>query len=127
MEVCQDLPIDAWLRHAPIPITLVSDAAVDSPVSVWFDQKDDLVLLMTKMSYLYMFDIRTGKTLYWAKIMLYIVFVTCTQKSTGTMFGITVISGSIFGVQMNGQELVPYNVIIFRDNDLAIKVTKRLN
>ena len=103
MEVCQDIPIDAWLRHAPIPIPLVSDAAVDYPVSIWVDHKDDLVLLMTKMSYLYMFDIRTGKNLYRAKITLYIVFVTCTQKSTRTMFGITVISGNVCGVQMNGQ------------------------
>merc|ERR1712238_215174 len=77
--------------------------------------------------YLYMFDIHTGKTLYRAKITADTVFVTCAQESTGAMFGITVRSGKVFRVQMNGQALVPYIVSTLRDNDLAIKIAGRLN
>ena len=65
------------------------------------------------MSYLYIFDIHTGKTLYRAKITAYIVFVTCAQKSTGAMFRITVRSGKAFRVRMNRYALFLYNIYIY--------------
>jgi len=127
MEVGRDPAKGAGFRLAPTPIPLAPDAAADFPVSLCVDQKDDLAFLMTKMGYLYMFDIHTGKTLYRAKITADTVFVTCAQESTGAMFGITVRSGKVFRVQMNGQALVPYIVSTLRDNDLAIKIAGRLN
>ena len=41
---------------------------------------------MAKISHLYVFDIHTEKTLYKVKITAVIVFVTCIQESTGSMF-----------------------------------------
>ena len=74
-----------------------------------------------------MFDIQSGKTMYRAKITNDTVFCTCTQQSTGAMFGVTVRKGQVFRIQLNGQVLVPYIVSTLRDNDLAIKVAGRLN
>jgi len=73
-----------------------------------------------------MFDIHTRNTLYRAKITVYTVFVTCAQKSTGAMFG-TVRSGKVLRIQISRQALVPHNISIRRDNDLAIKITGYLN
>ena len=84
------------------------DASVVFPVILCVDQKDEMVFLMTKMSYLYMFDIHIGKTLHRVKITANTVFITCVQESTGTMFEIPVTSGEFFRVLMNGQALVPY-------------------
>jgi len=65
--------------------------------------------------------------MYRAKITNDTVFCTCSQDSTGAMFGVTVRKGQVFRVQLNGPALVPYIVSTLRDNDLAIKVAGRLN
>ena len=101
-----------WISTRTQPNPLKSNAAADFPVSLYVDQKDDLIFLMTKISYLYMYDIHIGKTLHKAKITTNTVFVTCVQESTGTMFGIPVTSGKVFRILMNGQVLVPYNPIL---------------
>jgi len=126
MEVGRDPSKGAAFRLPPTTIPVTPDAAADFPVSLVVDGKDDLAFLMTKMGYLYMFDIHTGKTLYRAKITQDTVFCTCNDPS-GAMFGITVRRGQVFRVQLNGPALVPYIVSTLRDNDLAIKIAGRLN
>lgn len=127
MEVGRDPAKGAPLRLAPTQIPVPADAAADFPVSLVVDKKDEIAFLMTKMGYLYMFDIASGKTMYRAKITNDTVFCTCSQDSTGAMFGITVRKGQVFRIQLNGPALVPYIVSTLRDNDLAIKVAGRLN
>lgn len=127
MEVGRDPSKGAPFRLTPTQIPVPADAAADFPVSLVVDKKDDIAFLMTKMGYLYMFDIASGKTMYRAKITNDTVFCTCSQDSTGAMFGITVRKGQVFRIQLNGQALVPYIVSTLRDNDLAIKVAGRLN
>lgn len=41
--------------------------------------KQDVIFMITKMGYLFMFDIHSGKTLYRAKISEQTIFVTTTQ------------------------------------------------
>ena len=106
MTVGQDPVKGAGSRLAPSPIQLKPDAVSDFPVSLCVDQKDDLVFLMTKMSYLYIFDMHIGKTLHRAKITNNTVFVS-VQEFTGVMFEIPVTSGKVFRVLMNEQALVP--------------------
>lgn len=111
----------------PTPIPVPADAGADFPVSMAIDAKDAVAFLLTKMGYLYLFDIHTGKTMYRAKITQDTVFVTCPQDSTGSIFGITVRKGQVFRLQLNGQALVPYILSTLRDNDLALKLAGRLN
>ena len=127
MEVGRDPAKGAAFRLPPTQIPIPADAATDFPVSLVVNQKDEIAFLMTKMGYLYMFDIQSGKAMYRAKITHDTVFCTCCQESTGAMFGITVRKGQVFRIQLNGQALVPYIVSTLRDNDLAIKVAGRLN
>eukprot|EP00591_Stephanopyxis_turris_P001746 CAMPEP_0195517552 /NCGR_PEP_ID=MMETSP0794_2-20130614/11004_1 /TAXON_ID=515487 /ORGANISM="Stephanopyxis turris, Strain CCMP 815" /LENGTH=1705 /DNA_ID=CAMNT_0040646371 /DNA_START=237 /DNA_END=5354 /DNA_ORIENTATION=- len=126
MEVGRDPSKGAPFRLAPVPIPVPADAAADFPVSLAIDAKNDLAFLLTKMGYLYMFDIHSAKALYRARITQDTVFVTCAQASTGAVFGITVRKGQVFRIQLNGQALVPYIVSTLRDNDLGIKIAGRL-
>lgn len=41
--------------------------------------KQDIIFMITKMGYLFMFDIHSGKALYRAKISEQTIFVTTTQ------------------------------------------------
>merc|ERR1719343_1783463 len=126
MEVGRDPSKGAAFRLPPTTIPVPAEAAGDFPVSLVVDAKDDLSFLITKMGYLYMFDLHTAKALYRARVTNDAVFVTCSQESTGAMFGITVRRGSVLRVQLNGPNLIPYIVATLRDNDLAIKLAGRL-
>lgn len=49
---------------------------------IWRGQvssKHDIIFMITKMGYLFMFDIQSGKALYRAKISEQTIFVTTTQ------------------------------------------------
>mmetsp|Transcript_6616 Transcript_6616/g.19405 ORF Transcript_6616/g.19405 Transcript_6616/m.19405 type:complete len:1731 (-) Transcript_6616:203-5395(-) len=111
----------------PVVIPISADAAADFPVSLAISNKDGIAYLLTKMGYVFMFDCHTGKTMYRQKVTPETVFVTCPQDSTGAVFGITVRTGKVLRLQLNGQAVVPYILSTLRDNDLAIKLAGRLN
>jgi clathrin heavy chain len=126
MEIGRDPSKGQPFRMPPTNIPVPADAASDFPVSLAVDTKNDLSFLITKMGYLYMFDIHTGKVIYRTRVTQETVFVTCTQESTGAIFGITVRSGKLLRFMLNGPALVPYIMTTLRDNDLGIKLAGRL-
>jgi len=127
MEVGRDPSKGAGFRLPPTQIPVPAEAASDFPVSLVVSKKDDVAYLVTKMGYLYMFDVHSGKTMHRAKVTQDTVFCTTYQESTGSILGITVRKGQVFRISINGQALVPYIVTTLRDNELAIKVAGRLN
>jgi|EP01082_Thalassiosira_pseudonana_P005193 clathrin heavy chain len=126
MEVGRDPSKGQPFRIPPTVIPVPPEAAADFPVSLVVDAKDDVAFLLSKMGFVYMFDIQSGKTMFRTRITQETVFVTCSQSSTGAVFGITVRTGKVLRISLNGQNLVPYIVNTLRDNDLAIKVAGRL-
>jgi len=126
MEVGRDPLKGPGFRLQPTAIPVPVDASSDFPVSLVIDKKNDIAFLITKMGYLYMFDIHTGKVIYRAKITTETVFCTCSQETTGAMFGITVKRGQVICIMLNNQALIPYILSTLRDNELAIKLAGRL-
>jgi clathrin heavy chain len=126
MEVGRDPSKGAPFRLQPTAIPVPPEAAADFPVSLVIDAKDDVAFLLSKMGFVYLFDIASGKTMFRTRITQETVFVTCPQTSTGAVFGITVRTGKVLRIGLNGQNLVPYIVNTLRDNDLAIKIAGRL-
>lgn len=125
-EVGRDPAKGAAFGIQPAAIPVPAEAAADFPVSIQVNQKDEIAFMITKMGYIYMFDIHSGKTIYRAKALNDTVFVTCPQESTGAVFGITVRKGQVLRFQLNGQALVPYILNTLRDNELALKLAGRL-
>jgi len=126
MEVGRDPSKGTPHRLPPTQMPVPAEAASDFPVSLVIDAKDDVAFLISKMGFVYMFDIHSGKTMFRTRITQETVFVTCAQASTGAVFGITVRSGRVLRIALNGQNLVPYIVNTLRDNQLAIKIAGRL-
>ncbi|KAL9179678.1 hypothetical protein ACHAXT_008968 [Thalassiosira profunda] len=126
MEVGRDPSKGTPHRLPPTTIPVPAEAANDFPVSMVIDAKDELAFLLSKMGFVYMFDIHSGKTMFRTRITQETVFVTCAQESTGAVFGITVRTGRVLRISLNGPNLVPYIVNTLRDTDLAIKVAGRL-
>jgi clathrin heavy chain len=107
-EVGRDPAKGAPFGIQPTVIPIPPDAGADFPVSLAVDQKDEIAFMLTKLGFVYLFDMHSGKTIYRAKITQDTVFVTCPQHSTGAIFGITVRKGQVFRLQLNGPALVPY-------------------
>eukprot|EP00970_Alexandrium_tamarense_P011970 scaffold2643_cov262-Alexandrium_tamarense.AAC.1 len=93
MEVGRDPSKGQPFRIPPTVIPVPPEAAADFPVSLVVDAKDDVAFLLSKMGFVYMFDIQSGKTMFRTRITQETVFVTCSQSSTGAVFGITVRTG----------------------------------
>ena len=114
-------------RLQPVPIPMPAEAPNDFPVTMQTSSKHDVVFMITKMGYLFMFDIHTGRALYRARISTDTVFIATRQTSTGGILGITNRKGQVLQVQMNEETLVPYIMNTLRDNQLAISLAGRMN
>lgn len=125
-EVGRDPSKGAPFGIQPSPIPVPPEAAADFPVSLANDEKNEISYLLTKMGYVYMFDMHTGKTIYRTKATNETVFYTCADAN-GAVYGITVRRGQVFRLQLNSQALVPYIVNTLRDNAMAMKLAGRLN
>lgn len=126
-EIGRDPALGAPFGIQPNQIPIPPEAAADFPASMAVDQKSEIAYMLTKMGYVYMFDIHSGKTIYRAKVTSETVFVTCADDVTGAIFGITIRRGAVFRLQLNGAALIPYILSTLRDSDLAIKLAGRLN
>ena len=84
-----------------------------------------IAFLITKMGYMYMFDILTGSALYRARISQDTIFVTC-PTSTGAVLGMTARKGQLLSISMNKETIVPYIVQTLRDTGLALALSGRL-
>ena len=129
MEVGRDPSKGAPYRLPPSIIPVPPEAMQDFPVSMAINVKDEIAFLLTKMGYVYMFDIHSGKTMFRTRITQETIFVTCVQGGSGgagAVFGITVRTGRVLRIMLNAQTLVPYIVNNLRDADLAIKIAGRL-
>lgn len=126
-EVGRDPARGAPWGITPQVIPLAPEQAADFPVAMQITQKDELAYLITKMGFVFLFDLQSGKTVYRGRVTQETVFVSCTQDSTGAVFGITVRRGQVFRLQLNGPALVPYVLQTLRDSDLALKLAGRLN
>ncbi|CAM9577248.1 unnamed protein product [Chrysoparadoxa australica] len=115
-------------RVTPQQIPMLPDAPNDFPVAMQqVGPRHDVVFMITKMGYLFLFDVHTAKALYRAKISNETIFVTAPHTGTGGVMGITARTGSVLHIAVNEANLVPYIINTLRDNALAIDLAGRLN
>lgn len=126
MEVGRDKSAPGGVfRITPQNIPVPADAANDFPVTMNVSKKHDTLYMISKMGYLYLFDIFTGKAIYRARITQDTVFSACEHSATGGILGVTR-RGQILHVGLNESALVPYIMGTLRDQDLAISLASRL-
>ena len=117
----------AVFRLPPQAIPMPAEAPNDFPVTMVSSSKYDIVFMITKMGYLFMFDVHTARALYRARISTDTVFTACQQTSTGGILGTTIRKGQVLQVQVNEETLVPYIMNTLRDNQLAISLAARMD
>jgi hypothetical protein len=129
MEIGRDpaQTVGAPVKLQPQAIPMPAEAPNDFPVTMQASSKHDIVFMITKMGYLFMFDVHTARALYRARISTDTVFTACPQTSTGGVLGVTIRKGKVLQMQVNEETLVPYVMNTLRDNQLAIALASRMN
>lgn len=113
-------------RVPPQPIPMAPDAPNDFPVTMNASKKHGMVYMITKMGYIYLFDIYTGKPIYRARITQDTVFASTDYSASGGIIALTR-KGQLLHVSLNEANLVPYIVGVLNDQQLAISIAARLN
>jgi len=127
MEVGRDknAPGGAF-RCTPQNIPLAADAPNDFPVTMNVSKKYGMVFMISKMGYVYLFDVYSGKAIYRMKVTNDTVFVSTDHSASGGIIGITR-RGSVIHIGVNESSIVPFVVGTLRDQTLAIELASRLN
>ncbi len=127
MEVGRDKSAPGGVfRVDPKPIPMAPDAPNDFPVTMTASKKHDLLYMISKMGYVYMFDIFTGKAVYRARMTQDTVFAATENTATGGVNSVTR-RGQLLHVGVNDAALVPYIMGTLKDQELAVALAGRLN
>ena len=122
MEVGRDKTAPGGVfRVQPKEFPIAPDAANDFPVLMVTSKKNDIIYMISKMGYIHLFDIHSGKFIFMAIITTDKTFAATEFTSTGGIMGITR-KGSVIHVAINEANLVPYIVSTLHDQQLAIEV-----
>jgi len=124
MEVGREVK-EGTFRLQPVAIPVPADAATDFPVAMQVSKEEDIVYMVSKMGYLYLFDVFSAKCLYRARVTQGTVFVTAPITGGGIRC-ITARQGNVLQIGINKATLAPYIVNTLRDSELAIAVAGRL-
>ena len=127
MEVGRDKNAPGGVfRVTPQSIPMPPDAPNDFPVTMNVSRKHDVVYMVSKAGYLFLFDIHSGKPIYRARITQDTVFASAEHSASGGILGVSR-RGQLIQVGLNEQALVPFIVNTLRDTQLAIDIASRLN
>ena len=97
----------------------------DFPVAVYICNESGITKMVSKMGYLYLFDIYSGKAIYRGRLTMDTVFATTVNSATGGVLAITR-TGQLLHVELDYNLLVPYIVRQLHDQVLAQSMVSRL-
>ena len=117
---------EGTFRLAPVAMPVPADAATDFPVAMQASQEEGVVYMVSKMGYLYMFDIHSAKCMYRARVTQGTIFVTAPVTGGGILC-VTARQGNVLKIGLNKATLAPYIVQTLRDSELAISLAGRLS
>ena len=127
MEVGKEKDAPGGVFRIPAKdIAFPPEAQADFPVSLLATPKHDILYLITKMGFLYLFDVHTGTLLFCNKITNDTVFTTCVDSVGTGITGITSRKGQVLSITLNESTLVPY-LVAQNQGQLAIQLASRLN
>ncbi|KAG6606583.1 clathrin heavy chain [Phytophthora cinnamomi] len=126
MEVGRESDIGDTFHFASKPIPYDTEAKNDFPVSIRASPGDDIVYMITKMGYLFLFDAHSGTLIYRACVIQDTPFVTCLDSRSKGVLGITR-RGQLLHFEINRETLVPYVLHSLRDPKLALALASRMD
>jgi clathrin heavy chain len=114
-------------RLAPQDLPVPADAVgTDFPVSMQASKKHDVVYILTKAGYAYVYDIPSGGVIFRHKVSETPVFTASTHEGTGGVLAVTARTGQVLLLTLNTDNLVPYLNNVLKNTTLAMAMAGRL-
>ena len=116
----------APFRVKPVDIPFPAEAVNDFPVAMQVSEKHDIVYMVTKAGYVFLFDIHTGTALFRQRFSQDPIFATCAHTSTNGVLGVTAGKGKVLSISLNEDNLIPFVMKVLKNRSLALKLSSRL-
>jgi len=98
----------------------------DFPTSVLVSTKHNVVFVLSKMGYVFIFDIATGTEIFKSRISESALFVNAEHKESGGIIGVNR-SGQVLLLALDEAQVVPYIVNSLNNMELGVKFAARNN
>ena len=126
MEVGRDRSAGNVFKLDPQDIPFPADAGQDFPVSMTASAKHDVIFMISKYGFLYLFDVHTGTTLFRNRVSPDPIFATTIHTATNGILGVTHQRGAVFSFSVNERNLVPFVRDTLKKPELALAIATRL-
>jgi Clathrin-H-link/Clathrin, heavy-chain linker len=113
-------------RLAPQEMPVPADAGADFPVSMQASKKHDVVYVLTKMGYAYVFDVATGGVIFRHKVSDMPIFTSAYHEASGGVLAVAARTGAVQLISLNTANLIPYITNTLRNQALAMTIASRL-
>ncbi len=127
IEVGKDPAAGAPFKLPPQEIPFAADAGADFPISLIASSKHSIIYLVTKMGFLFLFDVVTGSVLFRKRISLETIFVTAPHDATSGVLGIVARKGQVLSFSTSEENLVPYIMETIKNPSLALQLAVRMD
>ena len=114
----------------PQPIHFPCGASADYPISMSSAPGQDIVFMITRLGYLLLFDIHTGRIIYSASRTLTVdplIDTRSTYHAAAGLLAVTSCTGKVLQIKLDEQALLPYILEVLGDKQLALQIGARLN
>ena len=126
MEVGRDKSAGNVFKLDPQNIPFPADADQDFPVSMTASAKHDVIFMISKYGFLYLFDVHTGTTIFRNRVSPDPIFATTVHTATNGILGVTQQRGAVFCFSVNERNLVPFVRDTLKKPELALAIATRL-
>lgn len=107
-----------------VDIFFPAEVGDDFPVAIQLSSKYGIVYILTKLGFIHLYDIETGKKIFLNRISSDPVFIGSTFNNDGGIITINR-SGSVLAVEISTERIVPYILNNLGDVDLALSLASR--
>eukprot|EP01097_Dermamoeba_algensis_P002873 TRINITY_DN2141_c0_g1_i1.p1 TRINITY_DN2141_c0_g1~~TRINITY_DN2141_c0_g1_i1.p1 ORF type:complete len:348 (-),score=48.91 TRINITY_DN2141_c0_g1_i1:19-1008(-) len=87
-EVSRSDPNAAGFQKKNPDIHFPPEAVGDFPVAMQISEKYNIIYMITKFGYIFLFDLNSGATIYWNRISADVIFTTALHSQTDGIIGI---------------------------------------
>jgi clathrin heavy chain len=96
------------------------------PVAMQVSKKHGIIYLVTKYSFIHLYDLDSGACVYMNRISGETIFVTAEHEATNGIIGVNK-KGQVLSVNVDEQTIIPYILTIINNTELAFKLASRAN
>eukprot|EP01138_Halocafeteria_seosinensis_P003567 gb/GECG01003646.1/.p1 GENE.gb/GECG01003646.1/~~gb/GECG01003646.1/.p1 ORF type:complete len:1723 (+),score=251.44 gb/GECG01003646.1/:1-5169(+) len=122
----KDSPGEAF-RVGPVDLPVPSDAAGDFPVTLHCSRKNDLIYVLSKSGYVYVFDMHTGGAVARERVSSDSpIFTSAVHEASGGVLAVTTKTGRVQLITIDEKNIVSYVSNKLNNTDLAMQLAGRL-